>query len=58
VIQFGVECILFTGVAGGLKEDQKVGDLVIAVRKEGPMKYSFFFFFPFFFFFLFPGCAH
>lgn len=27
--QFGATAIIFTGVAGGLKEDQKVGDLIV-----------------------------
>mmetsp|Transcript_69662 Transcript_69662/g.140183 ORF Transcript_69662/g.140183 Transcript_69662/m.140183 type:complete len:254 (-) Transcript_69662:252-1013(-) len=31
VSQFKVDCILFTGVAGGLKEGQKIGDIVLGV---------------------------
>ncbi|MWV62974.1 5'-methylthioadenosine/adenosylhomocysteine nucleosidase [Helicobacter saguini] len=32
ILHFGVECIIFSGVAGGISSDLKVGDLLLATR--------------------------
>ena len=41
IAQFNVEALVFTGVAGGLMEDQHVGDIVLAVRQLKPMRQVF-----------------